>query len=453
LADAMIDGAAGIDLTPPPVGPASAVFERGRWVLRWTGRVAEFGFVQIWVQLLAGVAGILIVRTMAKQDYALYAITNQMQTACNLLADLGVGIGVRSIGGRVWQDRTRFGELLTTALGMRRWFATFALTACLPVAAWMLVSNGAAWSTAAVLCGVIVASVLPLLASSVHLVVPQLHGEYRRIQLLDLGNAALRLALIAALAASRMSAALAAGVGAIANWVQLAWLKRWSGRHADPAAAPNALDRRELVRLSLRSFPNTLFFCFQGQVTLLILTVVGNPTGIADLMALGRLSALLTVFSATFAHVLAPRFARAQDPKRVPTLYFGLVAMGMLPLAAITVIAWSFPGPLLWVLGEQYAGARMMELCPLVVLATCISALNTTLWQLNSVRQWIWYSTTFFIPLTLAGQGAFAAYYDLHDLVVVAWFQVASSLVSTALLATDGVVGLQRMRSNAGATP
>ena len=57
------------------------------------------------MQLIAGVAGILVVRTMAKEQYALYAITNQMQTACNLLADLGIGIGVRSIGGRVWQDR------------------------------------------------------------------------------------------------------------------------------------------------------------------------------------------------------------------------------------------------------------------------------------------------------------------------------------------------------------
>src|SRR4029079_14359836 len=51
--------------SPPPPGLSTAVAHR-RWLLGWAGRVAEFGFVQCLVQLLAGVAGILVVRTMAK---------------------------------------------------------------------------------------------------------------------------------------------------------------------------------------------------------------------------------------------------------------------------------------------------------------------------------------------------------------------------------------------------
>jgi O-antigen/teichoic acid export membrane protein len=431
--------------SPPPSRPSTAVAHR-RWLLDWAGRVAEFGFVQCVVQLLAGVAGILVVRTMAKEQYALYAITNQMQTACNLLADLGIGIGVRSIGGRVWQNPQRFGELVVTALGMRRWFAAFSLAACLPVAAWMLVSNGAAWSAAAVLCGVLVASVLPMLAASVHLVVPQLHGEYRRIQKLDLGNAALRLALIASLAATRITAALAAAVGAVSGWIQLAWLRRWSQEHADATAPANADDRRDLVRLSLQSFPNTLFFCFQGQVTLLILTLVGSASEIADISALGRLGVLLAVFSTTFGNVLAPGFVRCQDASRLPRLYLGLVGAVIVPLIVATLVAWFTPGPLLWLLGEQYAG--LSRECGVVVLASCLTALNGVFWTLNSGRQWITFSSTLFIPLTLAAQAAFAASYDLGSLAAVAWFQVGTNLVATALLTADGWLGLSRAKSD-----
>jgi O-antigen/teichoic acid export membrane protein len=424
--------------------PPSASRARRAWLLQWTGRVAEFGAVQVGVQILAGLAGILVVRTLAKEQYALYAITNQMQTACNLLADLGVGIGVRSIGGRVWQDRQRFGSLVTTALDLRRWFALFSLGGCLPVAAWMLVANGASWSAAAVLCGVLIASVLPLLKSSIHLVVPQLHGEYRRIQKLDFGNAALRLVMMAGLAASRMNAALAAGVGAAINWVQMLWLERWSRQHADPATPANADDRRELVRLSWRSFPNTLFFCFQGQVTLLILTLVGNPTGIADVTALGRLAVLLTAFSAAFTNVLAPRFARCQDAQRLPRLYAGLVSAATLAMLPVMLAGWLLPGPLLWVLGAKYEGLE--PACALVVGASCLGQLVQTMHSLNTTKAWIGATTALWIPLTLTVQLAAVFTLDLTEFRDVLLFQLITISTPLPLMTVDAIRGLARER-------
>ena len=65
-------------------------------------------------------AGLLVIHALSKQDYALYAVANGMQTSCNLLADVGIGIGVSAIGGRVWNQRIRFGELIDTALALRR---------------------------------------------------------------------------------------------------------------------------------------------------------------------------------------------------------------------------------------------------------------------------------------------------------------------------------------------
>ncbi len=429
--------AGGASLLPPSTSGA-----RRAWLLRWTGRVAEFGAVQVCVQVLAGLAGIIVVRTLAKEQYALYAITNQMQTACNLLADLGIGIGVRSIGGRVWQDRARFGSLVTTALDLRRWFALFSLGACLPIAAWMLAANGASWSAVAVLCGVLAASVLPLLKSSVHLVVPQLHGEYRRIQKLDLGNAALRLAMMAALAVSRMNAALAAAVGAAVNWVQLAWLERWSREHADPAAPVNAEDRRELVRLSWRSFPNTMFFCFQGQVTLLILTLVGNPTGIADVTALGRLAVLLTAFSAAFTNVLAPRFARCQDAERLPRLYVGLVGAATLAMLPVMLAGWLLPGPLLWVLGAKYEGLE--NACGWVVTTACVSQIAAVMWQLNVGKAWIHAQSKFFVASIVAVQIVIALCLDLRQFENILIFGLATAVAPLPIYVIDARNGLRQ---------
>src|ERR1043166_5869259 len=105
-------------------------------VKRWSLRLAEFGLVQGVVQLLTAVAGLVILRAFAKPEYALYVIVNSMQTTGNLLADLGIGIGVRSVGGRVCNERRRFGQLLNTAWGLRRRFALVSLSVTLPVTAW-----------------------------------------------------------------------------------------------------------------------------------------------------------------------------------------------------------------------------------------------------------------------------------------------------------------------------
>ncbi len=434
------------DLSPIEEPQPSPAMLRRRWLFTWVGRVAEFGFVQCWVQLLAGIAGIIVVRTLSKQDYALYVVANTMQGTCNLLADIGIGIGMTSIGGRVWNDRRRLGELVNTAVSMRRLFATSSVSICVPLAAWMLWRNGADVLNTILLCAILVVGVLPQLQATVMRVVPQLHGEYRRLQHLDLGNALLRLALIGFLAISRMNAWLAAAVGAISSWVQMIVTRRWASEHLETTAPIHADDRRELWRLSLRQLPNTLFFCFQGQVTLLILTLVGNPQGVADIGALGRLSMLLTAFSAAFSNVLAPRFARCQDSSRLPRLYLMLIGAVVLVLWPIVAFAWFFPAPLLWLLGNQYES--LQREVGWMVLAGSIAQLSTMMWMLNSSRAWIRFASLLWIPLTLVVQAMLPFVLDLSEFHNVLIFQAVSALIPLPILALDAALGILRVPTN-----
>src|SRR5437870_11197866 len=82
--------------------------------------VGNFAIVQGVVQLVGFMSGILLVRTLEQREYAYFTIANTMQGTINLLADVGISVGLISIGGRVWQDRRRFGELINTALGLRK---------------------------------------------------------------------------------------------------------------------------------------------------------------------------------------------------------------------------------------------------------------------------------------------------------------------------------------------
>jgi len=417
-----------------------------RWprIKQWTLRLAEFGFVQGLVQLLTAVAGLLVVRTLAKHEYAIYAIANSMQATCNLLADVGIGIGVRSIGGRVWNDPARFGQLLNTTLGLRRRFAVVSLGVSLPLAAWMLWRNGATVPAIIGLCAVIVLAVIPLLGVTAWGTCAQLHGEYRRLQKLDFGNAMMRCALIGLLVLTKMNALLATSVGVVGNWVQVMFLRRWAHEKVHAAAPPNVEDRRELLRLSLKWLPNVVFYCLQGQVTLLILTFFGNPTGVADITALGRVAALLTIFSVTFANVLAPRFARCQEPARLPRLYLLLVGGTLAVLAPLVLCAWLFPAPLLWLLGGKYAGLK--QECGWIVAAGCVSQICSVMWSLNSSKAWIRLQSLALIPMVLGAQLFTAFCLDLRQFHNVVIFNLVSAAAFLPLNLADAYFGLKKSR-------
>src|SRR6187399_500937 len=97
--------------TSPPVLAESTV-PLMRIALQRARIVGTFAFGQAAVQLISFLSGILLVRYLDQRDYAYFTIANSMQGTLNVLADVGISIGLVSIGGRVWKDRRRFGELI-----------------------------------------------------------------------------------------------------------------------------------------------------------------------------------------------------------------------------------------------------------------------------------------------------------------------------------------------------
>src|SRR5713226_2709594 len=106
-------------------------------------RVGNYVLVQAVVQIIAFSSGILLVRWLPQREYAFFTIANAMQATLMLLADIGVSVGLISIGGRIWQDRHRFGELINTGLAVRRKIALGAVIIVAPLLYAMLAKNGA----------------------------------------------------------------------------------------------------------------------------------------------------------------------------------------------------------------------------------------------------------------------------------------------------------------------
>jgi O-antigen/teichoic acid export membrane protein len=173
--------------SPPPGG------ERAFLLVR---RVGHFASIQMLVQLIGFAAGILLVRRLDQHEYALFTIANTMQGTINVLADIGISIGLVSIGGRVWQDGHRFGELVSTGLKLRRKLGAMAVFAVTPLLYFMLVKNGASSIYAAILITAVLGGLSVQLSLGVLDVVPRLRSDIRQIQRIDFTGSILRLATL-----------------------------------------------------------------------------------------------------------------------------------------------------------------------------------------------------------------------------------------------------------------
>src|SRR5207248_10747712 len=170
----------------PPAGVTDVLQSPYLRRLIQSGRVVgSFVTVQVIVQMIAFLSGILLIRMLEQREYAYFTIANTMQGTINLLADIGISVGLVSIGGRVWHDRHRFGELINAALAVRRRLGALAIVAVTPIMYSMLVKNGASTLYTAVLIAVVLAGLIIQLSIGVLSVVPRLRSDITRIQIID----------------------------------------------------------------------------------------------------------------------------------------------------------------------------------------------------------------------------------------------------------------------------
>ena len=350
--------------------------------------LGHFVLVQSVVQVIGFLAGILLVRHLDQREYAYFTITNSMQGTINLLADIGISIGLVSIGGRVWHDRRRFGELINTALKMRLKLGAVAILVIAPVLYFMLIKNGAPLRYTAILIAILLAGLLVQFAVGVLSVVPRLRSDVGKIQIIDFTGATVRLLLLIALMFVFLNTAVAIAVSSFAIFIQYLMLRRYVAAVIDLHAPENPEDRRAMIGFIRNQAANAIFFCFQGQITVFLISFFArHPSSVAEVGALGRLAMIFVVINNLLTNIFVPAFARCQDPRKLRWQYAAIVcAVGGFSLV-VTCAAAFFPNQFLFILGNKYAHLQHELL--LMVGASVLSALTGTIWGLNASKAWI----------------------------------------------------------------
>ena len=291
-------------------------------VFYWAKVLSRFVSVQIIVQILGMVSGILIVRTLSREEYALFTIANSFQSTLNVLADSGIISALSAIGGRVFKDKSQFSELIQTSLRLRYRLAAMVVLPTIPILLWMLTSNGASLSYAIL---VICATLIELnfhLKTAILLMPLQLHAQINRIQTLDFLVAFSRLSSLVAARFILLNTFTSILSSAISIGLRLLYLNRWTFENIDKEASINKEYEKEITLIIRSQFSYFLFYCFQGQIGIWLISIFGQPGNVAEVGALGRLGVIFSIVNSVMANIISPSYARCQSIQTLRNRYW-----------------------------------------------------------------------------------------------------------------------------------
>lgn len=414
------------------------------WWRRWAVLLSGLAGLQFLIQLLNGITGFLLVRSLPREEYSVFTITGTLLTMLLMLTDLGLTVGLINIGGRVWKDRNQHALLVADALKLR--FVLFLICVCFiaPIGGGLLIKAGATAKEAVLLMSLILLSAGIGASALIHATVARLHSRHRELQVAELYAAASRLAASAAGLVAAAAALVASAAVVLSQWVFGARMRRISLEILGPLPEASNDYRAELAG-TLRSLgPTAIFYGFQGQVATLLIAMFGTGGQVADLGALSRYNILFSISGVVMAQVVSPAAARATDGQhfrhilRLALLsYAGFSGLIILGVAVFWRLA-------LGLLGEQYLGLRS-ELI-LFMVSSALAGLNGLLWCFISARGWI-HHVWVIIPMTLVFQAVLVRWLPLDTVASVLFFGAFSTLPGTLWFLWRGLTNFSRMHA------
>lgn len=403
--------------------------------VQWTKLIAVTGFAQILIQAIGFVCGILVIRLLPTQEYALYTLANTMLGTMTLLADGGIASGVMSQGGKVWTDRKRLGEVLSTGMALRQKFAIVSLVFTIPITFWLLHKHSASWLASALL----IASILPAFFSAVTgkllEIPPKLHQDIGVLQKIRVGSNAARLCLTTIFLFAFPFASIAICSTGVATIYENIRLRNISKTHADPSQPVDEELTSELLGVVKKTLPGAIYYCISGQVTIFMISIFGSSNALAQIGALSRLVVVLSVFRAVFDILVVARFARISKGIVLSRFLQVQVLLFTVGLSVIGLVA-LFPHRLLWILGESYSNLTNEVL--LMVIGSVLALFSGSVYSLCTARAII-PRPRYLIPILITIQVIAALSLDLSSIHGALLFQIATFAAAYLLRLVHGI--------------
>lgn len=347
--------------------------------------ISIVGSTEILLKGVGFITGILIVRLLPIQEYALYTLANTMLGTLVVFTDSGISNGVMALSGKEWKNPQKLGVILVTGLDLRKKFALVTLVIATPIILFLLLKNNASWFTAVLILLSLIPAFYAALSDSLLEITPKLHQDIVNLQKNQLRVGLGRLVLTVLtifIFPWTFIIILASGLPQIYGNLKL---RKINSKFVDIHQKADVVVRKKILSVVYKLLPNIIFFAFSGQIVIWILSVFGNANELASIGALGRFSILIGLFTTTLSTLFIPRFSRLADDKAIIIKAFFIFQILLFIFSiCVTLIVFLFPKQMLWVLGSSYSDLST-ELF-LIILSNCIGLIASMTGNLMGSR-------------------------------------------------------------------
>lgn len=354
---------------------------------KWLKLMTLTSLVQVFIQIIGFISGIIIIRMLSTKEYAFYTIANSMFGMLTLLSDSGVISGVMAQGGPVYNDKIKLGRVLVTGLQLRRILSVIGLIIVVPILMFMLHNHKAGWLDATAISLALIPSFFFTLSGNIYEIPLKLNQAIIKLQKIQLQFNVLRLILIVAAIFCFPLAFFCVLIPSIPQFWINNRLKSASSAYSDFNQAPDIKIREKIFAVVKRIFPTSLYYSFSGQITIWLISIFGTTVYVAQLGALSRLNVVLTLFNLIYGILVMPQIAKMPNVRILLFRRFLLTQLLTLIILSLVVgLVATFSSPLLWVLGNKFNGLRY----PLIlsICAGCIASFSGYSFSFYTCRGW-----------------------------------------------------------------
>jgi O-antigen/teichoic acid export membrane protein len=356
--------------------------------MQWGKLISITGGTQVLIQIIGFGCGIFIIRNFSIGEYAIYTLANTMLGAMNILADGGIVSGVIAEGGKVWQDKNKLGTVITTGMILRKKFAIASVLIAGSVLIYLLMHNNASWYYAFLILFSLIPVFYANLSDSLLEIAPKLHQDIKPLQknqlMANFGRLILTIPSVFFIPFTPI-AIIATGIPRIIANIKL---KKISDKFASPNQKESVSVQGNIMQMVKRILPGDVYNIFSTNITVWILSILGATSSIAQVGALFRIGAILSLFTIVFNTIIVPRYSRLQEIKK--ELWEKMMKIQLLLLGVsfmIILFTWLFSNQIIWLLGAKYKNLDY-ELV-LTVIIFCLNIMSTIIYTLCRSRGWV----------------------------------------------------------------
>jgi O-antigen/teichoic acid export membrane protein len=397
------------------------------------------------LQFLNILNGFFLLRWLSYKEQALFSIAFGIQTAIAILADMGFANSIISLTGKDIDDKKKVGAYIKSALFFsERLFIVITLFFLCFVPFQFAKQDIGLFET--------VVLVLPVMLS-VCILVPNgffqapllMHKQSSRLYLPQIAMALARLLVTyIAFRSGFVNAVLIVWLILISFIVQFWFTRKYSRPYIELPAQVDKNIRNELWKFIAPYAPVLIFYAFQGQINIFIISFFGKTQNIAEMGALSRLNQFYVFVLAVHAAVVVPFIARAGE-ETVYKKYSRVILMYFLFVIAAAAGTYFFPGPFLWILGSKYDHLRIEVAW--MMLAGALSFLGAAFMSLNYSRKWVyWWSGICYITGLIVIQAAYVYWGNVSTTTGVLKMAVLSNIYVAVLYLLVAFAGFYRTK-------